>query len=248
MKQKSILVLLSLALTGIVYSQNKILIGKVINEDGNPVPYASITIRHSYEGASSDKDGNFKLEYTKADTVICTHVNYETKKVLITATTTTITFLLARYVPKLTTVYISAEVDGRHKQETQLKSQQDTSRRKNQREDDEMKIFTKVEVQATFGRGEEALWYYLNKNIVYPDTASTAYLDDLVTVRFTIDKEGKAKNVEILKGIDNNADSAVIRAIEKMHRWNPAIQNGRYVDSYRELSVHFFVEPRHYVQ
>lgn len=60
--------------------------GRILNEQGEPVSGASIVIKGSSTGTSSDADGSFKLQTAQNTvTLVISSVGYETKEVTVTA-------------------------------------------------------------------------------------------------------------------------------------------------------------------
>jgi protein TonB len=103
------------------------------------------------------------------------------------------------------------------------------------------KTFTKVEIESEYPGGIAAWYRYLSKNLVYPDEAVSAEVQGQVVVRFIVDKEGNVSDVEAVSGPNELRDAAV-RVIKKSGSWNPAIQNGRKVKSYKSQPINFKLE------
>ena len=103
------------------------------------------------------------------------------------------------------------------------------------------KTFTKVEIESEYPGGAAAWYRYLSKNLVYPDEAVSAEIQGQVVVRFIVDKEGNVSDVEAVSGPEELRDAAV-RVIKKSGNWNPAIQNGRKVKSYKSQPINFKLE------
>jgi periplasmic protein TonB len=103
------------------------------------------------------------------------------------------------------------------------------------------KTFTKVEIESEYPGGIAAWYRYLQKNLVYPDEAVSAEVQGQVVVRFIVDKEGQVSEVEAVSGPNELRDAAVT-VIKKSGKWNPAIQNGRKVKSYKSQPVNFKLE------
>jgi periplasmic protein TonB len=103
------------------------------------------------------------------------------------------------------------------------------------------KTFTKVEIESDFPGGIAAWYRYLTKNLVYPDEAVSAEVQGQVVVRFIVDKEGNVSEVEAISG-PNELKDAAVTVIKKSGKWNPAIQNGRKVKSYKSQPVNFKLE------
>jgi protein TonB len=103
------------------------------------------------------------------------------------------------------------------------------------------KTFTKVEIESDYPGGVAAWYRYLTKNMQYPDEAVSAEIQGQVIVRFIVDKEGNVSDVEAISG-PNELRGEAVRVIKKSGTWNPAIQNGRKVKSYKSQPVNFKLE------
>jgi protein TonB len=104
-------------------------------------------------------------------------------------------------------------------------------------------IFTKVEIESNYPGGSSAWMRYLNKTFRYPQEAQENEIQGTVVVQFIVDKEGNVSDVEAVSGPTNGGlrDEA-IRVIKKSGRWDPAIQNGRKVKSYKKQPITFKLE------
>ena len=54
-----------------------------------------------------------------------------------------------------------------------------------------------------------------------------------------VDKDGKVKDVKILRGIGGGCDEEALRVIRSMPDWTPGRQNGRSVSVQYNLPVNF---------
>lgn len=61
--------------------------GRVIDEEGHPLPFVSIVIKGSSKGAISTTDGGFTLQLTKGDVLLVTCVGFEPKEINYTGQT-----------------------------------------------------------------------------------------------------------------------------------------------------------------
>ncbi|MCK5169102.1 MAG: energy transducer TonB [Bacteroidales bacterium] len=50
-----------------------------------------------------------------------------------------------------------------------------------------------------------------------------------VYATFVIDKDGSVTDVQIMRGVHPDVDKAVINVIKNSPRWEPGMNNGRYV-------------------
>ena len=59
-------------------------------------------------------------------------------------------------------------------------------------------------------------------------------------VKFIVDKEGNVSDVEAISGPDTGGlREEAVRVIKKSGKWTPAVQNGRFVKSYKRQPVSF---------
>lgn len=67
-----------------LFSQTKTISGKVSNDKGEAVPFASISVKDSKKGVTADATGQFSLSISSTDkTLVITSAGYETKEVPI---------------------------------------------------------------------------------------------------------------------------------------------------------------------
>ena len=110
-------------------------------------------------------------------------------------------------------------------------------------EEDYDKTFTKVEIESSYPGGPSAWMRYLNKTFRYPQEAQDNEIQGTVVVQFIVDKEGNVSDVEAVSGPTNGGlrDEAM-RVIKKSGKWEPAVQNGRKVKSYKKQPITFKLE------
>ncbi len=111
------------------------------------------------------------------------------------------------------------------------------------KEEDENKVFEKVEVEASFPGGEREWRKYLERNLdantpVDNGAAEGSYT---VTVQFIVDKEGNISDVKSLSSHGFGMEAEAVKVIKKGPKWIPAVQNGRQVKAYRKQPVTFVV-------
>jgi protein TonB len=108
-------------------------------------------------------------------------------------------------------------------------------------EEDWDKTFTKVEIESDYPGGQGAWLRYLQKNLQYPQDAIDNEIQGTVTVQFIVDKEGMVSDVEAIAG-PNELRGEAVRVIKKSGKWEPAVQNGRKVKSYKKQPITFRLE------
>lgn len=104
-------------------------------------------------------------------------------------------------------------------------------------------VFEKVEIEASFPGGIEKWRRYLERNCD-PDVAiqngapAGTYT---VIVQFIVDTEGNISSLQSLTSHGYGMEAEAERIITKGPRWNPAVQNGLRVKSYKRQPITFRV-------
>lgn len=110
--------------------------------------------------------------------------------------------------------------------------------------DDEDKVFTKVENEASFPGGQQAWVRYLQKNL-----NANAPVDNgaspgtyQVIVKFIVSKDGSISDVQPETKHGYGMEDEAVKIIKRGPKWTPALQNGRNVNAYRRQPITFVVE------
>lgn len=109
--------------------------------------------------------------------------------------------------------------------------------------DDEMKVFEKVEIEASYPGGDNAWKRFLEQNLngtVAADKGAPAGVYTVI-IQFVVDKDGKVSKIVPLTNHGYGMEAEVMRLLKKAPKWNPAIQDGRPVKVYRKQPVTFMV-------
>ncbi|MFZ4057481.1 MAG: energy transducer TonB [Ferruginibacter sp.] len=110
--------------------------------------------------------------------------------------------------------------------------------------DEEDKVFTKVEVEASFPGGDAAWGRYLSKtlnpNVPVDNEAPPGKYR--VEVRFIVSKDGSISDVQAVTSHGYGMEAEAIKVIKRGPKWEPALQNGRHVNAYRSQPIVFNVE------
>ncbi|WP_276480135.1 energy transducer TonB [Paraflavitalea pollutisoli] len=99
-------------------------------------------------------------------------------------------------------------------------------------------IFRKVEIESSYPGGPAAWARFLNRNLMknMPQDALDNGIQGRVEIQFVVDTSGNVSNIEALNG-PPELHEAVINVIRKSGKWEPAIQNGKKVRSYKRQPV-----------
>jgi len=109
--------------------------------------------------------------------------------------------------------------------------------------EDEDKVFTKVEIEASFPGGDGGWARYVKKAIESNiDDLTEAGESGTVRIRFIVSKDGTVSDVEALTMKSSKLAEIAKNAIRKGPKWTPAQQNGRHVNAYREQPVTFTIQ------
>ena len=102
-----------------------------------------------------------------------------------------------------------------------------------EKKEDEDKVFTKVEIEASFPGGASAWTKYVQRAIEANQDEFTESDYGTCVVKFIVDKSGKVSDVEATTMKGSKLAEVATNAIRKGPNWTPAQQNGRYVNAYR---------------
>lgn len=102
-----------------------------------------------------------------------------------------------------------------------------------EKKEDEDKVFTKVEIEASFPGGASAWTRYVTRAIQSNQDEFTESDFGTCVVKFIVDKTGKVSQVEATTMKGSKLAEIATNAIRKGPNWTPAQQNGRYVNAYR---------------
>ncbi|MEL7832647.1 energy transducer TonB [Fodinibius sp. Rm-B-1B1-1] len=99
---------------------------------------------------------------------------------------------------------------------------------------EEEEFFVVVEQEPEMKGGQK--WLY--DNINYPDMARKAGIEGKVIIQFVVGKDGKAENINILRGIGGGCDEEAIRVIKEAE-FVPGRQRGNVVPVQTAQTINF---------
>ncbi|MBO4773726.1 MAG: energy transducer TonB [Bacteroidales bacterium] len=103
----------------------------------------------------------------------------------------------------------------------------------------EEEIFAVVEEEPAFPGGEDALFDFIGKNIVYPRAAREAGIEGTVMVEFVVEPNGKLSHVTAIRKVAPALDEEAIRVVKMMPTWSPGKQRGKAVRARFRLPINF---------
>jgi TonB family protein len=107
------------------------------------------------------------------------------------------------------------------------------------RQDSEHENVELAYIQAEPLNGYPHLYEYFRSSLKYPEDAIADSVQAVVTVNFTINKEGKPEHIKVENSPAPVFDNEAIRVIKNMPDWRPARYNGKPVPSKMSLPLTF---------
>lgn len=105
------------------------------------------------------------------------------------------------------------------------------------------KVFSKVEVEASFPGGEAAWNKYIAKGMNNGDFDKFKNSDQgTCRIRFIVGKDGFISNVQAVNMKRTKLAKLAMEIIINSPRWNPAMQDGKAVNAFREQPITFHFE------
>ena len=100
-------------------------------------------------------------------------------------------------------------------------------------EKNENEVFFIVEEMPQFKAGKDVMAFreWIAENLQYPEEAAMKSIQGKVFIQFIVSKDGKVKNVKVVRGVDPLLDENAKTLIEKSPVWEvPGKQRGKNVD------------------
>lgn len=83
MLRRYFLALVMILASSLAYAQNLKITGKISDEDGQPLPGASVLIKGTHTGSNADLDGNYIIEAASDATLEFSFIGYETQSIAV---------------------------------------------------------------------------------------------------------------------------------------------------------------------
>ena len=100
-------------------------------------------------------------------------------------------------------------------------------------------IINAVENMPEYPGGFDAMFDFINANLVYPQEAIDAGIEGRVFVGFVVEKDGSVSSIKLLRGIGYGCDEAAMDVVRKMPKWKPGRHNGISVRTRMNVPVSF---------
>jgi TonB family protein len=103
-------------------------------------------------------------------------------------------------------------------------------------------VITDADQMPTFkGQNFNKFRSYISDNLAYPEEAAKFGIQGIVFVHFIVDQDGKVSNVKVIKGVNYLLDNEAIRVVTSSPKWEPAMKNGKPVDTSFTFPIYFIL-------
>ena len=99
--------------------------------------------------------------------------------------------------------------------------------------------YTEFYTPPSYTGGERALYKFVFLNTYYPDEVKFENINGTVTVRLLISKKGEIIDREIAHSLHPELDNEALRVARLITKFNPAKQDGEFIESVFMLAVPF---------
>jgi TonB family protein len=230
--------------------------GKILQEEGNPLPGATIILMGTTEGSVSDEKGFFSLDKVPADgSLVVSYVGYRSK-VIKPVFNSEMTIRMIRDTLRYTNVDISTPPPPPPIPGSSVNSSKNNLPAPppppppppppanlkdvaNVETPEEAEFVVVEELPEFPGGGKQAMVSWIIENLKYPGEALKNKITGKVNVDFMVSSTGKIKNVKVNKPVDPLLDAEAIRIISSMPDWKPGSQAGKPVDVQVMVPVEF---------
>jgi TonB-linked SusC/RagA family outer membrane protein len=108
--RKILSLLIALTLSVAVFAQNRPISGRITDEKGDPIPFASVKIKKTKIGTTADEAGNFKLEVPSNAILEISAAGAETREVPVSGAGDVLNISLTRITNELETVVVTTSL------------------------------------------------------------------------------------------------------------------------------------------
>jgi TonB family protein len=207
----------------IISTKNIAVEGTVKDANGKAVKAASVLVKGTAKGTSTDQNGKFQFaDVAIGSTLIISHINFESFAIDVTGSA-----LDQIVLRKKDNMLSEVTIQGYHMEKNAPAPESKTEK---------LKV---VEQQPQFPGGIEAMSQFLSSTILYPSEALKNKIQGKVFVSFIVNEDGFVRDPHILKGIGSGLDEEALRVVLKMPRWEPGTQGGEAIAVQYSLPINF---------
>ena len=238
--------------------QDQVVKGTVVQEDGTPLPGASVVVKGTTIGTTTDLNGSFVLDKLPADAeLIVSFIGFQSKVIKSGKNSSEMKITMNRSIVNIEEVKIvpppppppPANIGGEIKTNSDNVpppppppplpgSKEKVSIVEEQKSTDKV-AFVVVEEMPSFPNGYTALSEWISSNMKYPAEAAKNNISGQVSVDFIVTWQGKIKDVKVNQPGDPLLDAEAVRVISNMPEWKPGKQGGKPVAVNMKIPINF---------
>jgi TonB family protein len=87
-------------------------------------------------------------------------------------------------------------------------------------------VYGSAEINPKFPGGDKAMQEFIRENLHYPDIARALNSTGVIHVYFVVQYNGVIRDIKVVRGLQPDLDSEVVRVIKSMPAWSPGIRGG----------------------
>ena len=100
-------------------------------------------------------------------------------------------------------------------------------------------VYESVDKSPEFSGGLEALNKFLSDNVRYPAEAQKKQIQEKITVKFVVEKDGSVSDVQAIRGKDKSLKQEAVRVVSMLPKFQPGSQKGVPVRVYYVVNINF---------
>ncbi|QEC51512.1 TonB family protein [Anseongella ginsenosidimutans] len=205
--------------------------GTVTDLMNHTIAGASIFVKGTPQGTSTDLKGNFELRNIPSDAELqFSMIGYQTELITL-QNNRTVNIRLQRKRERLDNMVINGFISSKDEGKPEAKPEPSPA------PEGTVYNFASIEKMPAFPGGKEKLISHIGRQFQYPAEARKKMVEGLVEVGFIVDEEGNVTHAEILRGIGSGCDEEALRVIKTLPKWEPGEQNGVKVAVYYVLPI-----------
>lgn len=183
---------------------SKIVTGKVVDDDGAPIPGVNVVIKETNISTVTDIEGNYTITLPDPKSrLIFSFIGFTEHEVPI-EDIDVVDVRMSSDIAQLSEVVVEGDSEGK-------------------------KLEGVTWDLARPAGGHKAYYAYLEQNLVYPQEAIANKIEGKVTVRFSVEPTGLLSDFRVVKSLGYGCDEEVIRLIKEGPRWSPTKRNNEPV-------------------